>query len=448
MLAGGTFVGILMNQGLLEPGTLLSLGRVGGLDRIEVVDGELRLGAMATHRAVERSDAVREGWPVLARAFSLVASPRVRNQATVGGVLADADYASDPPAVLTALGARALLRSARGERLVGMDELIRGHYETCIADDELLVEVRVPPCPERAVYRKFRSRSSEDRPCVAVAAVRGAAGPARGGGRRGGAPAGAARGLRERRCARRAGEPLRRGDRADERLARQRRLPAPGDRGRGAARAGGARVRLVEYAQDAAAEGMWHAAFVRSPHPHARVVSVDASELPAGCVALLPEDTAGLGRYGCQLKDQDVLANPARFVGDIVAAVAAPSAAEARAAAAALSVTYEELPAVFDPLAAVAVGAPLLHPSMGSSAGDAVSIGVRPLEGTNVCHRFRLLHGDAERGLAASGRGRGGDLPHGGRPARAHGAARHAGPLDRGRPSRADDRHPDAVQPA
>ena len=176
VLAGGTFLGILMNQGFLAPDTLLSLGRVRGLDEIEVADGELRLGAMATHRAVERSAVVREGWPVLARAFSLVASPRVRNQATVGGVLADADYASDPPAVLTALGARALLRSARGRREVGMDELIRGHYETCIADDELLVEVRVPPCPERAVYRKFRSRSSEDRPCVAVAAVRGEAG--------------------------------------------------------------------------------------------------------------------------------------------------------------------------------------------------------------------------------------------------------------------------------
>ena len=53
---------------------------------------------------------------MLARAFSLVASPRVRNQATVGGVLADADYASDPPAMLAALGARAVLRSPRGER--------------------------------------------------------------------------------------------------------------------------------------------------------------------------------------------------------------------------------------------------------------------------------------------------------------------------------------------
>jgi aerobic carbon-monoxide dehydrogenase medium subunit len=176
VLAGGTFLGILMNQGFLAPETLLSLGRVGELDHITVEDGELRLGAMATHRAVERSPLVRDGWPVLARAFGLVASPRVRNQATVGGVLADADYASDPPAVLAALRARVVLRSARGERSVGLDALILGHYETCIADDELLVEVRVPPSPGRAVYRKFRSRSSEDRPCVAVAAVRGAEG--------------------------------------------------------------------------------------------------------------------------------------------------------------------------------------------------------------------------------------------------------------------------------
>lgn len=173
VVAGGTFVGILMNQGLLQPAALLSLGRVSELRGIEVTaDGELRLGATVTHRALERDARVRSGWPVLARAFALVASARVRNMATVGGVLADADYASDPPAVLQALGARAVLRSPRGERAVGIDELVLGYYETCIAPDELLVEVRVPPAPERATYRKFRSRSSEDRPCVAVAAVR------------------------------------------------------------------------------------------------------------------------------------------------------------------------------------------------------------------------------------------------------------------------------------
>jgi carbon-monoxide dehydrogenase medium subunit len=128
---------------------------------------------MATHREVERSPVVRERWPALAATFGVVASRRVRNQATVGGVLADADYASDPPAMLAALRARAVLRTPGGEREVPVDELILGYYETCIAADELLVEVRVPPAPARAVYRKFRSRSQEDRPCVSVAATHG-----------------------------------------------------------------------------------------------------------------------------------------------------------------------------------------------------------------------------------------------------------------------------------
>jgi CO/xanthine dehydrogenase Mo-binding subunit len=161
-------------------------------------------------------------------------------------------------------------------------------------------------------------------------------------------------------------------------------------------------VRVLEYSQDASVDGMWHAAFVRSPVAHGRVRSVDASGMPPECVALLPEDTAGLGRYGCQLKDQTVLADPARFVGDVVAAVAAPTRAAARAAVQAVSVDIQELPAVFDPLAAVAEGAPLLHPESGESAEDKVSIGVRPLAGTNVCHRFRLLQGDVEEGFGAS----------------------------------------------
>jgi carbon-monoxide dehydrogenase medium subunit len=175
VVAGGSFLGILMNQGLVEPAAFLSLGRVDGLRTIAVDDGVLRVGAMVTHRTVELSDTVRSGWPMLARAFGLVASPRVRNQATVGGVLADADYASDPPAALSASGARAVLRSSRGERELAIDELILGYYETAIEPDELLVEVRVPAAA-RAVYRKFRSRSTEDRPCVAVAATHGPSG--------------------------------------------------------------------------------------------------------------------------------------------------------------------------------------------------------------------------------------------------------------------------------
>ncbi|MGD9735843.1 MAG: xanthine dehydrogenase family protein molybdopterin-binding subunit [Solirubrobacterales bacterium] len=156
------------------------------------------------------------------------------------------------------------------------------------------------------------------------------------------------------------------------------------------------------YSVEVERPGMLHAAFVRSPHPHARVSGVDASSLPAGCVALLPEDVADLGPYGCQLRDQTVLAGTARFVGDVVAAVAAPSEAEARAAARSVEVSYEPLAAVFDPVEAVAAAAPLVHPEGGSSAEEEASIDVRPLAGTNVCHRFQLHHGDVAAGFEAA----------------------------------------------
>jgi CO/xanthine dehydrogenase Mo-binding subunit len=156
----------------------------------------------------------------------------------------------------------------------------------------------------------------------------------------------------------------------------------------------------LRYSAEVERPGMLHAAFVRSPHPHARVVSIDASAVD--CVVLTPEDIADLGLYGCQVKDQRVLADVARHAGDVVAAVAAPTREEARAAARAVEVSYEELPAVTEPLAAVAPGAPLLHEQAAASARDAVSIDVRPIPGTNVCHRFRIRHGDIAEGFAAA----------------------------------------------
>lgn len=169
VVAGGTFIGILTAMRLLQPTAFLALRWVPDLDRIEIVDGELRLGALVTHRSVERSLVVGEAWAVLVNTFAVVASPRIRNVATVGGVLADADYASDPPAVLSALNARVRLRGPRGEREVAVEDLILDHYETAIGNDELLLETIVPPAPRHAVYLKFRTRSSEDRPCVGVA---------------------------------------------------------------------------------------------------------------------------------------------------------------------------------------------------------------------------------------------------------------------------------------
>jgi carbon-monoxide dehydrogenase medium subunit len=125
---------------------------------------------MVTHRTVEQSATIRQSpWACVAECFGQVASPRIRNQATVGGVLCDADYASDPPTLLVALGARVRLQGTSGEREVLLADFIRDHYDTALADDELLVEALVPRPPAHATYFKFRSRSSEDRPCVGVA---------------------------------------------------------------------------------------------------------------------------------------------------------------------------------------------------------------------------------------------------------------------------------------
>ena len=169
VVAGGTFTGILVANGLIRPRAFIHLGRVRGLDHITIGE-ELRLGAMVTHRRIEESDAIRQSpWACVADCFGQVASPRIRNQATVGGVMCDADYASDPPTLLVALGARVRLAGPAAERDVQVADFIEDHYQTKLGGDELLAEVVVPRPPARVSYLKFKSRSTEDRPCVGVA---------------------------------------------------------------------------------------------------------------------------------------------------------------------------------------------------------------------------------------------------------------------------------------
>jgi carbon-monoxide dehydrogenase medium subunit len=126
---------------------------------------------MVTHRTLETDSTVRGIWPGVSAAFRAVASPRVRNVATMGGVLADADYASDPPSMLVASQAVAEVASVRGTRRVPIEELIVGHYTTTLEEDELITRVLMPRPNGPAVYRKLKTRSKEDRPASSVAAV-------------------------------------------------------------------------------------------------------------------------------------------------------------------------------------------------------------------------------------------------------------------------------------
>ncbi len=175
VVAGATALTILYRQRLIAPSALVSIGRIPGLNAIELVDGELRLGAMVRHREVELSPVVREAVPVLADTFGKVANVRVRNAATVGGVLAESDYASDPPALFVALDAQVEVQGPNGSRTIPASEFFVAFYETALAPDEIVTGVRVPipPAGSGTVYHKFVTRSSEDRPCVGVAALVG-----------------------------------------------------------------------------------------------------------------------------------------------------------------------------------------------------------------------------------------------------------------------------------
>lgn len=156
----------------------------------------------------------------------------------------------------------------------------------------------------------------------------------------------------------------------------------------------------MRYSQDVEFEGMLYAAILRSPYPHARVLRVDASAVPDSVVVLVPDDVRSLGGYGCQIKDQTVLAlERVRFVGDPVAAVAAATQREAEEALNLIDVEYEPLPAVYDAVEAVAEGAPLVHERHAISDNDAAYFSLRPQAGSNVCHRFRIRQGDVEKGF-------------------------------------------------
>jgi carbon-monoxide dehydrogenase medium subunit len=174
LLAGGTSLMLLMNLGLVEPTHVVSLRRVEALRGIQRTgDGGLEIRALTTHRQAELSAHVRAYCPELATTFGHVATVRIRNQATVGGNLAHADPAQDPPPMLIALAAQVVLQSEVGERSLPLEDFFLGYLTTALQEGEVVTAVRLPPLPHgtRAVYHKFLPRTQDDYATVSVAAT-------------------------------------------------------------------------------------------------------------------------------------------------------------------------------------------------------------------------------------------------------------------------------------
>ena len=156
----------------------------------------------------------------------------------------------------------------------------------------------------------------------------------------------------------------------------------------------------IRYSLDFELPGMLHGKIVRSLAPHAAITDVTLpGGVPQGCVLLRPADVAGCAPYGCLVPDTPVLASRARYVGDPVAAVAAPDPVLADRLARAVEVSWDDLPAVTDLDAALAEGAPLVHDVAEIAGRTGAWSGMRPIAATNVSHRSRLVSGRGEAGF-------------------------------------------------
>lgn len=175
-LAGGTALVLLVKMRMINPKLLVSLRDVAdlpGWNDITLNDEQLRIGGGVTLSRVADDPTVRTWLPSLAHASRVVGNVRIRNCATVGGALAEADYASDPPAVLVSLDARVEVTNGERTRQIAVANFITDFFTTTLEADEIVTGVTVPVRggDVRSQYRKFSSRSAEDRPCVGVASA-------------------------------------------------------------------------------------------------------------------------------------------------------------------------------------------------------------------------------------------------------------------------------------
>lgn len=172
ILAGGTELLLAMKQGVLRYERLINIKKIPGLDQIHYDEkaGELSIGTLVTHRALEKSDLIKERYPLIVEMERQIANIRVRIQGTVGGNLCWADPRSDVIILLLALRARLRVVGSDGERVIPLEDFLVGYYETVLRDDEMLTEILIPHMPSSSsgVYSRF---TRGERPIVGLAVI-------------------------------------------------------------------------------------------------------------------------------------------------------------------------------------------------------------------------------------------------------------------------------------
>jgi carbon-monoxide dehydrogenase medium subunit len=155
VLAGGHSILPVMKLRLAKPTQLLDIGRIEGLNTIELKGRSIVIGATSRHVEVATSKMVKEALPVLAEVAGMIGDPAVRHRGTIGGSLANNDPNADYPAIVLGLGATIIT----SKRRIAADDFFKGLFETALEPDEIITKVSFP-LAKKAAYQKFKHPAS------------------------------------------------------------------------------------------------------------------------------------------------------------------------------------------------------------------------------------------------------------------------------------------------
>jgi len=170
-LAGGTDLLLKYRKKEAAPGLVISLNHIPGFDLVEEDDREVRVGAGATLRVLERSALIAARFPILTDALKHMASVQIRNAATMAGNVVNAAPSADTAPPLLALGAEVVLLGKEGERRMALKDFFAGPSRTVMTPGEILTRfiIRKPAGPAGGGYAKVSRRKAMDLALVGVA---------------------------------------------------------------------------------------------------------------------------------------------------------------------------------------------------------------------------------------------------------------------------------------
>jgi carbon-monoxide dehydrogenase medium subunit len=174
LLAGGHSLLPMMKMRFAQPGHLIDLGRIPELKGIRESGGTIVIGAMTTENELIWSKLLQQKCPLLVEGARLISDPQVRYKGTIGGDISHGDPANDQPALMLALGASFVLKSASGERVVPADGFFVGTYDTLMKADEIMTEIRIPvPAPGTGYcYAKLKRKVGDFATAAAAVMLR------------------------------------------------------------------------------------------------------------------------------------------------------------------------------------------------------------------------------------------------------------------------------------